>query len=236
MHCPNCGTKVPPGAKFCASCGRAVYPAPPTEARSLKLNANDLVSRRSLRDWWHQILRNHGHYCCFAFFLCLPSDIEAIRYLADFGQELDVMSQENCLIIALSEAEYKHSNFDEGVWSRAVSEQISKGFSVTVAQLFQLPLTEFPCMVLFEDIRSPKRIIITLAGLTTEQISNETRAIFSLIQQSCTKRISPLDILEQHQDGKRFQKAGHTILTKFFGFAGKTFEAAMEAWIKAAIN
>ncbi len=38
------------------------------------------ADRHSVREWWHEILRNHGHYSCYAIFLTLPSDTEALRY------------------------------------------------------------------------------------------------------------------------------------------------------------
>jgi hypothetical protein len=62
------------------------------------------------------------------------------------------------------------------------------------------------------------------------------RSIFSIIHRAVTNKIDPLEALVQNQDEETFRKAGKTILNKVTGFAEKTFETAMEAWIKAGIK
>src|ERR1051325_2501992 len=51
----------------------------------------------STRALWHYILKSHGKYSCYAVFLLLPSDVEAIRYFKEFGKELDMISGKECL-------------------------------------------------------------------------------------------------------------------------------------------
>ena len=72
---------------------------------------------RSVREWWHDVLRNYGYYSCYAIFLALPSDKEIIRYLTDYGRELDLISGENCLVIALSKTDFRRSGFDKEIQS-----------------------------------------------------------------------------------------------------------------------
>jgi len=214
---------------------------------------SDFKDRLALREWWHRILRDYGHrYSCCAIFLVLPSDKETIRYLTDFGTELDVISGENCLVIALGKAEFRRSGFDEDIykpsvserisnflddmWSVAVKEHVSRGYSVKVAQLFNVELTKFPCLLIFQDIRSSNHVLITLKGMTTEEIAERMRTIFSLIQKAVGDKDNPLDALARHQNSEAFRKAGNTILSKVTGFTEKTFETAMEVWLKSVIK
>jgi hypothetical protein len=163
-----------------------------------------------------------------------------------YAEELDQISNTNCLIIALSKREFRRSGFDKQgrdsllsdsfLWGSGFKEQVSKGYSVSVAKLFGIKFNEFPCIVLFDDIRSTKRVVIPLKGLTTEQISQKMRLIFSLIQQAITDNKSPLVTLEQHQGVEHLRETSKGFLSKIFGFTEKTFETAIEAWIKATIK
>ncbi|MEK6575574.1 MAG: hypothetical protein AABZ58_14795, partial [Chloroflexota bacterium] len=67
-----------------------------------------------LRRWWHEIQRLGGRYSCYAIFLVLPSDREAIRYLHEFGKELDLISGEDCLVV----------EFDDPLLSGGVGPQV----------------------------------------------------------------------------------------------------------------
>ena len=72
---------------------------------------SEVPDRRSLRKWWHMILHQEGRYQCYSIFLVLPSDKEALRYLMDFGTEIDLISDKDCLIITLGQAEFNLSDF-----------------------------------------------------------------------------------------------------------------------------
>jgi hypothetical protein len=139
-------------------------------------------------------------------------------------------------VIALSKSDFKRSGFsDESVWNAALNEQVSEGYSITVARRFNINFTDFPCFVLFEDIRSPERVIFTFKGLSSQQIASQMRLIFSLIQQARSDDIKPLKKLTEHQKAEEFQRVSQTLWNKVSSFAGKTFEAAMESRIKTII-
>ena len=214
---------------------------------------SDFQDRHSLREWWHSILRDYDKkYSCSAIFLVLPSDKETLRYLIDFGNELDIISGDDCLVIAIGKTEFRRSGFDEKVqepttverfasfldetWNAAVSEHVTKGYSTKIAQLFNIEVDQFPCLLIFKDIRSPSHLLITLKGMTTDEIAGRMRSIFSIIHKAVTNKVNPLEALAQNRDEEAFQKAGKTILNKVTGFAEKTFETAMEAWIKASVK
>ena len=125
---------------------------------------SDFQDRHALRDWWQNILRDYDHrYSCSAIFIILPSDKEAIRYLSDFGTEIDIISGDDCLVIVLGKAEFKRSGFDEKMqrptmserltsfleeaWKVAINDHVSKGYSVKIAQLFKVEINQFPCLL-----------------------------------------------------------------------------------------
>jgi hypothetical protein len=249
----------------------------------------DIKDRAQLRAWWHDLQRSEGHYSCYAIFLLLPSDTEAIRYLVDFGQELDVISGNNCLVIALSRHNFKRSKIDDHIsvanddvakrtkairemmeshipvwrnddknkdakarrktrdnsrtkkvpvwrWEDAINEQAQKGYSVEVAKLFNIKLDEFPCLVIFQDIRSPAHITITLKEMNTKEIIQRMRTIFSVIQDAIEKGTNPLRAIRDQKHNEMLLRDGKAIVGKLRSVAGKTFETAMDIWIKAKMG
>lgn len=188
----------------------------------------------SLRKWWHQVLHDQGRYSCYAILIVLPSDTEARRYARVFGRELDLISGTNCLVIALSKKRFKRFGFDR--WGQIVDEEVPQGYSITVAKLFGIDFTQFPCLVVFEDICSPDHIVITLKGMTAEEIAETMRSLFSIIQKAISEKKSPLAVIESKRNKESFRKAGQTIVSKLNSLAGKTFEIAMKAFINAVIK
>ena len=275
----------------------------------------DAADKKALRKWWHQILREHSSYSCFAILLILPADKEAIRYLSNFGRDLHLISGDNCLVISLAETtqtkvkdnhaldqqqalkkakrslailekqvagytslsvpphliieledkrqeiakleselaiqssdhvkpeqlglanrEIRMLGFDDHLWKTAVKEQVSEGHSIKVAQLFDIPLSEFPSVVLFRDIRSPEHLTISLKNLTAEEIAEQMRGLFTIINKAAKDKEDPLTTVEHHRNNEQFRKTGGLIISKLNVVAGRTFETAMEAVIKTIIK
>jgi hypothetical protein len=213
---------------------------------------SDFKDKFTIREWWHGVLRDYGRYSCYAIFLALPSDKETLRYLVDFGNELDIISGEACLVITLGKTEFKRSGFDEEIkkpsvserfsnfleeaWSAAIKEQVSKGYSMKIAQLFNIELTNFPCLLIFQDIRSSDHAQITLKGMIAEEIAERMRATFSIIHTAVSDKKPIIETLASHQNSETLRKAGKTIFSKASGVAEKTFETAIEAWIGALVK
>jgi len=189
-----------------------------------------------LRTWWHDILRKHGYHSCFAIFLLLPSDKEAITYLSEFGKELDLISGENCLVIAFGKTEFKGPKFDEKAWITTLDEHVTEGISIKIAKLFDVEFTQFPCLIIFKDIRSPEHIIVTLKGVTSKDIAEKLREVFSIINIAISKNENPVHALSSKRKKEKFQKTGLSILSEVQSFAGKTLDTMMEAFIKTSIS
>jgi hypothetical protein len=192
--------------------------------------------RSELRHWWHEILRKHKVYSCFAIFLVLPSDKEAIRYLTEFSRELHLISGENCLVLGMGKTELRYFGFDEQLWRIAIAEQTFEGYSLKVAQLFNIAISDIPCLILFRDIRSPEHLAVSLKGMKAEDIAEQIRALFSIVNKAVVDNEDPLKMIERQRNNEQFRKAGSSVISELRNFAGKTFETAMEATIKAIIK
>jgi hypothetical protein len=191
---------------------------------------------RSLRDWWHTVLGEYGKYSCFAILLLLPADEEAIRYAVDFREELDLISGEGCLVLVLTDTRVKRSGFDEGLWRLAVSEQAKKGHSRTVAELFDIGYDEFPCLVVFRDIRSPEHVLVKLKGMTAEEIADQMRTLFTAVHKAASSEEDPLEAIGRYQKQERIRGKTQAVFSQMHSLPGKTLETAMEAWLKALIT
>ena len=194
------------------------------------------VAGQSLRDWWHTILRNFGQYQCFAVILALPADEEAIRYLTDFGGELDIVSGRSSLVIALTKTGFRRFNSDDSLHSISIDEHLSNGHSVQIAREFDISLNKFPCIVLFKDIRSPEHLVVSLKDMKTVEIGNVMRAIFSTIDSAEELGEDPLKSLLAYREKEKFEKIKRAIANELYSLPGKTLELVIGAWIKTIIH
>jgi len=190
----------------------------------------------SIRAFWHSILREHGQYSCYAVFLLLPSDNEAISYFREFGRELNLISGKECLVLAFGETELKGPNFDNDIWSIVAGEHVAQDMSIKIAQKFKIKFTQFPCLLVFRDIRSPEHVIINLKNHTSENIAENLRKVFSIINTAVSKKQDPVHALNLERKAEYFQKTGLSIVSEVQSFAGKTLDTVMEAFIKASIH
>jgi hypothetical protein len=189
-----------------------------------------------LREWWFEIQRRFHDYSCYGIFLILPSDKEVSRYLNEFGVELDTISRNNCLIIFLGDGNFQRPDINSKEWQATIRKHITLGGSVKIAQLFEIEYAKFPCLVLFEDIRSDKHIMVHLKDMSAEEVAEKLRIIFSVIQRSIPDKQNPLIALDKYRNNEKLQQTGKSIVTEVRGFAGKTMETVMEAIVKATIK
>ena len=200
---------------------------------SLSIQRGQPEGRRLLREWWHDVLRTHDRYVCFATLLALTMDGELTRYVAESGNELDQISGADCLVIVLSETEFRRSGVDNSLQAAAMEEHIRNGHSMMVAELFGISCEQFPCLVLFRDIRSPEHILVSLKGMSAEEIAERMRSVFSTIRCAVAEGTDPMTALERRRNQEVFRQRGRTLVGHISSAAGKTFELAMEAWIRA---
>jgi hypothetical protein len=193
-------------------------------------------ARRALREWWFEIQRRFHDYSCYGIFLILPSDKEASRYLYEYGAELDTISRDSCVIIFLSDENFQRPKINSNEWQDTVKKHISIGGNTKIAQLFEIEYDKFPSLVLFEDIRSNRHVIVSLKDMSAEEIASKLRTVFSVTQKAVSNKQEPLQLLEKYRSNERLHKAGSSIMTGIRNLAGNTMETAIEAWVKATIQ
>lgn len=187
---------------------------------------------RELREWWHEILRLNGRYSCYATFLLFSSDIEVTSYLEKNATEIDAISGQSCLIIIISETNF-NIEASSSSWKASLDEHINKGQGVKVADIFAVPPSKFPCLLLFRDIRSPDYVEVSLRDQSEKEIIENMRAVFSTIQQATIQQVDPLVAVEKQEKRKTFAAQGKATVSTFGRLAEKTLESAIEAWLKA---
>ncbi len=188
--------------------------------------------KRKLRDWWHEIIREHGHYKCSAVFLAFSADIEISKYLKENADELNSLSGDSCLVISISDVGFVKYQTAPSLWYLSLSDHIAKGYSNQIAKIFRIKPTEFPCLLVFRDVRSPDFVKINLKGLKSKQIVQNMRLVFSIIANAVTVDKDPLAELKQNQRLETLK----LVFGEVGKFTGKTLEIAMEAAIKASIK
>ncbi len=106
---------------------KAKSPREPLSAKRKKINSPKVQQRAerkvakeplSIRQWLFTLLRRQGNYSCYSIFLVLPSNKEAMRYLAELSIELKIISNEtNSLVVALGSDQHLRSDVDGESWS-----------------------------------------------------------------------------------------------------------------------
>jgi hypothetical protein len=136
----------------------------------------------------------------------------------------------------MGKTELRYFGFDEHLWKISIEEQVFEGYSLKVAQLFNIALSDFPCLILFRDIRSPEHLAVSLKAMKAEEIAEQIRALFSIVNKASADNEDPLTMIEHQRNNEKFRKAGGSIISELRHFAGKSFETALEATINAIIK
>lgn len=189
-----------------------------------------------LRIWWHNVLRVHGKFNCYAMLLMLPSDLEVSNYLANFAKEIHLITGDNCLIIFFSNKFSGTADFSENIWSVVANESRLEGYSMKVAEIFNIPLTEFPCLLIFKDIRSSEHVLISLKKLSTEKISEKMREVFTTIRNSVAKNEDALKTLIRSKEISVKKEMRGSVVRKIGNLAEKTFETAIKVLLESTVK
>lgn len=202
----------------------------------LKMQERGGDENKIIRNWWHNLLRYNKIYSCYAILLVLPSDFEAIRYLKDFGNELNLISGEDCLVIIFGNYGLMPGSFRDEGWLSAVDEHSTRSYCIKTAEYFNIKYSEFPCLILFKDIKSQEHLEIALKSQTAEQIAENLRSIFYVIRQAITRNKNPINALDTHQKSEKLLKTGSSIVGGIQSLAGKSIESVFEAIINSSIK
>ena len=208
------------------SLGRAVANSSQRYDNYIRLNA--------LRDWWLGIKARSWEYQVYAFFLTLSSDKDALLYITEHIKELDAISGNDCLVLLLSQdVVYRHGLpadlLDDDISASSLLPYDNAGLSPSVARFLEIPLQRLPCMVLFKDIRSSERAIVSLKGMSVQDISYELRETFDIVRDAIKGKKDIVKALIQNQKSEARQQTGKSVLQKIGIIASISYEKAIEA-------
>jgi len=192
------------------------------------------TNMHSIEKWWDNIRGGSGQYSCYGIFLVLPSDITTIDYLISYIDELHVISGKNCLILLVSlEFLGTYDTDAKDLWKLVVGQYSVRGHSVQLGRIFDTGVDKFPCLILFEDIRTDKYITISLTDMSLEDIVKTMRIIFTVVDTSIRQKKSPIIVLEKTRAIEKFNNKGKFLVSQMQALVGKTIETVLTAWIKA---
>ncbi len=206
------------------------------QACGTAIGIKNIPTNKSLRDWWHQVIRRYDIYPSYAMILAFQSDEEVVQYLKRFGKELHLITGKNCLVITLTKLGFMQYGSDDEFMPLAVDDHIVEGYCLQAAELFKIRYDEFPCLLLFRDIRKPEHIRIALKGLETEEIAQEMRTLFSVVSEAVRQGKDPIEAVEKHNKQQAVSKKRKAIWSTIQSFTGKTLEKMMEAFVEANIK
>lgn len=191
---------------------------------------------KPVEDWWQQIKASSGNYACCGVVLALPSDAYLIQYLEDFGGELDLLSGKSCLIIVLTNHEFKLGELRTKGIAPAIPDHIWNGYCLEVAKLLGIGYDDFPCFVVFDTVESDAFVAISLKGLDQAQISERMRNVFSIVQEAIQNKRNPTKSLNRSEKLRNVKKSGESVMRRMTAFTSKTLEAIISAAVSAAFK
>jgi len=196
----------------------------------------------TLPNWWDGFRKTHDTYVCYAVILTLPNDKEVIDYVQDYAIELDIISGDDCLVMMFrkegssSIPGYHKGKFNVRDWKNIVKKHVHGGYSAILARIFGIEFKDFPCLLLFKEINTTEYTIVSLKGMTSDEIKDVMRSIFTIIASASANSINPIIALNRKKRTKAIGQGGKNIISAVKGVASKTLEAAMEAWINTMLK
>lgn len=195
-----------------------------------------IIDAKDLRSWWHDILRHDGHYKGYFFFLTLPSDEEANKYLREFGEELHLITGKKLLVVILTDVAILREDFDKDFLAIAVNNQIGQGYSLQIAEQFGVKIGEFPCILFFENPYSAEHILFKLKQLTKDEIAKNVRGIVDAVNAAADNQASPTTALKEFLREVSRKKIKNEMVGLLRELPEKTLSVAIETWLKTIIH
>lgn len=179
----------------------------------------------NFQEFWFTLLREQRKYSCYSIFLGLPSDKETMRYLTEYRDDLQIISNSTTLVMTTGSDKFLHVDINGESLSIEIDyEKITRMFGADYAM--------FPCMVVFEGLSSSNRVHIILNGMTAEEIFEKMKMIFSIIQKSVREKKSPLEAIQQHKNDERLKYAGKTVIGAVNKIVGHTYTTIIQELTK----
>jgi hypothetical protein len=197
---------------------------------------DNLVSVKSRKWWYQEVIGKHGLFPCYGVFLALPSDDQVIEYFTKYTNEINLITGKNCLLIALTKHRIRVWGDNEKFWKGVVDEHIGEGYNIEFAKLFNIDFVQFPCLLIFENTNSDEYFLVPLENNSVKQISEKLREVFSVIDNAVKNKITPLVELKKYQSKKTISGNSKNMLGQLYTLAGSTLETLMKTWVETYLK
>lgn len=181
----------------------------------------------SFHELLFSIVREQRKYACHAIFLTLPSNKEANSYIKEYYDELQVISKPNTLIMITGGDFNLRTNMGDKNLSVGLQEEYSK-----IIQSFHVDFTMLPCMIIFESINSLEGVPIFLKGLSIEEITENMKTIFTIINKAVKSKISPISALQNHKRDTKIKNTKKEVI----GVVAKILDYPLKIFIQEHIK
>ena len=128
--------------------------------------------------------RQHGKYPCYAFPLMLAGDLDFYNYFIEYGSELDQISGDDCFVMIVADEVREQLSIKNNLgtnWAILTGSDNGRQINRKLGERFDLVYTDFPAMVFFRNIHDSKYLLIRFKGLTTSEVVNLMREVFSVV-------------------------------------------------------
>ncbi len=147
---------------------------------------------RQLRAWWHEVIRKHGHYPCFALFVAFGADEQVDLYLMENAAELSRASGKHCLMIVHSNLGFVDLGPDMVLWHLVLTQQVRAAHAAVLAEVFDVSPDDFPCLLFFRQVPSPDRVVLPLKGLNQDGIAAAVHSALMTVTKASSRKKDPL--------------------------------------------
>jgi hypothetical protein len=207
-----------------------------------------------IKNWWDTLIQEEGSSCPpFAFFLLSPSGDPLGGYLSKEGAELISSTGGKCFTLRIGKNGIRRIGGDQKLQSaeslrgknrrvntayfkELLKDGVREGYDTRMADLFQIPSSELPCLIVFQGIFSQEHISVTFANMDEGEIAPRLKEIFSAISKAADADRLILGELESLRSKPIFQRNGREIISAGRNIAGKTYQIAIELWIKSLLT
>ncbi|MBN1439043.1 MAG: hypothetical protein JW929_06495 [Anaerolineales bacterium] len=206
-----------------------------------------------IKHWWDSAVVHEGSFSAYAFFLLSSSRDPLAEYLRESGGELTALAGSRCLLLSVDQDDIRRigtepklqsgesqRNKDEktniAYFKELMKDTVAEGYSARMREYFKIPSADLPGWIFFQGIFSLEHVFLSLAGLTKGEMAPRIERVFSALGRAGSANESILKEFDALREEPVFQKEGTPRISPVRNIAGKTFQIAIELWIKSLLS
>ncbi len=166
---------------------------------------------RQLRDWWHEVIREHGYYPYYAILLAFSADAQVDSYLMQHAAELSRLSENKCLVIVYSDLGLVSLGPNLELWHLMLPSQVHEAHVARLAELFGVTPADFPCLIFSRRIPSRDEVIVSLKGMDQHEIADVVRSNLIAVEAALARK-KDLRFAIEHNPNNRARLKSRNLL------------------------